>query len=82
MFFAILCRMNKLLAVLGSIAGIALTIASFVYFITPAKTLPDFMPGHNVTVERVHYEHGVAALLLAVAAFVFASFQSGTKSEH
>lgn len=74
--------MNKLLAVLGSIVGIALTIASFIYFITPAKTLPDFMPGYDVTMERVHYEHGVAALLLAVGVFVFASFQSATQSEH
>jgi len=28
---------------------------------------------------RVHYKHGVAALLLAVVSFIFASFQSGQR---
>ncbi len=73
--------MNKLLAVLGVLAGLFFVVASVFYFLTPANMLPSFMPGFDAMMTRIHYKHGVAALLLAAAAFIFASFQSGQRMD-
>ncbi|MDP3778597.1 MAG: hypothetical protein Q8R30_00935 [bacterium] len=73
--------MNKLLAVLGVLAGLCFVVASVIYFLTPANALPQFMPGFDATMTRVHYKYGVAALLLAAVSFIFASFQSGQRMD-
>jgi hypothetical protein len=35
------------------------------------------MPGFDPTMTKTHLKHGIGALLLGLAAFVFAWFQSG-----
>jgi hypothetical protein len=45
-----------------------------VYFITAAKSLPAFMPGHQAHVTRHHVKHGIAMFGLALLALVGAWF--------
>lgn len=72
--------MNKGLVWLGGIIGLLLIVAAFVYFTTPASALPGFFPGHEVGLSKVHYKHGIGALLLGLVCFAFAWFQSGKKT--
>ena len=71
--------MNKVIVWLVGIIGLLLLIAAYVYFTTPANALPAFLPGHDVTLNKTHYKHGIGALFLGLACFAFAWFQSGKK---
>lgn len=68
---------KKLLAIIAVILGIIFLIAAVIYFITPAKSLPLFLPGYDAGITKTHFKHGLGALILALAAFAFAWFQSG-----
>jgi len=61
--------------------GILLIVVAVVYFVTTADSLPSFFPGHvsanSSEAGHHHTKHGIAALVLALACFVFAWFQSG-----
>lgn len=72
--------MNKGLVVVSVLVGIVFLVIAGVYFMTPANHLPSFFPGFDSTVTKAHYKHGIGALGLAVATFIFAWFQSGKKS--
>jgi hypothetical protein len=61
------------------IIGVLLLIVGIVYFIEPAKSLPGFFPGHAAHSNHHHVKHGIAAIVLALAAFAFAWFQSGPR---
>ncbi len=71
--------MNKALIALAVIVGIALIIAGVLYFITPARFLPSFFPGYDRALMTHHYKHGIGSVLLGIACFIFAWFQSGKK---
>ncbi len=71
--------MSKPVVLLAVIVGLLLLVCSAIYFIEPAKLLPAFFPGHDVSISRHHYTHAVGTLILGVGAFVFAWFQSGSK---
>jgi hypothetical protein len=62
------------------IAGIVLLVLAALYFIDSADALPSFMPGHEAGSAHHHIKHGIAALILAVGAFIFAWFQTGGPS--
>jgi NADH:ubiquinone oxidoreductase subunit 5 (subunit L)/multisubunit Na+/H+ antiporter MnhA subunit len=66
------------------ILGVVLVIVAIVYFVEPAHSLPSFFPGHvsasNSEASHHHTKHGIAALVLALACFAFAWFQSGPKT--
>ena len=70
---------SPLLVTLGVVLGIIFLITAYVYFSREAQNLPSFFPGHTAGLTTVHTKHGIAALLLAVASFVAAWFQSGPK---
>lgn len=72
--------MNKPLVIAVIAIGVLLLICSAIYFIEPAKSLPAFFPGHDVSLAKHHYKHGIGALILGAGCFVFAWFQSGKKS--
>ncbi len=59
------------------IIGIVLIVVAVIYFVEPAKSLPfpGFL-GHEAGSNRHHVKHGIAALLLGLACFVFAWFHS------
>jgi len=72
--------MQKLLVIVAILLGTLFVIAAFVYFSTPASSLPGFFPGHTAGAMTHHYKHGIGSLLLGIACFIFAWFQSGKKS--
>ncbi|MHB8233769.1 MAG: hypothetical protein ACYDHT_03870 [Solirubrobacteraceae bacterium] len=67
------------------ILGALLIVVAIVYFAEPAHSLPSFFPGHvsasNAEASHHHTKHGIAALVVALAAFAFAWFQSGPKAQ-
>ncbi len=65
--------------VLAVLAGIALLVVAIVYWAEPASSLPSFFPGHQAGDSEHHVKHGIAALVLALACFVFAWFKSGPR---
>jgi Na+/H+ antiporter NhaD/arsenite permease-like protein len=66
------------------VLGIVLVVVAIVYFAQPAHSLPSFFPGHvsasNSEANHHHTKHGIAALVVALACFAFAWFQSGPKT--
>ncbi len=65
--------------------GVLLIVVAIVYFVEPAHSLPSFFPGHvSATSSEAghhHTKHGIAALVVALAAFAFAWFQTGPKAQ-
>jgi hypothetical protein len=72
--------MNKLGVTIGVILGVLFVILAVFYWLTPAGSLPSFMPGFIAGSGIIHFKHGLVALILAVLAFVFAWFASGKKA--
>jgi hypothetical protein len=66
-----------------TIVGLLLVAIAVVYFAEPAHSLPSFFPGHvsasSSEAGHHHSKHGIAALVVALACFAFAWFQSGPK---
>ena len=73
--------MNKSLISFAIILGIFFVVVAVMYFMTPAYSLPGFFPGYDAKLTTHHYKHGIGSLLLGVACFIFAWFQSGKKSK-
>ncbi len=69
---------KQLTAGAAILVGLLLLAAAVVYFITPAGSLPGFLPGHEAGVTAPHTKHGILALALAVCAFVAARFFYGS----
>jgi uncharacterized membrane protein HdeD (DUF308 family) len=70
---------RKYLVALAVILGIALIVVGIVYFAEPAKSLPSFFPGHDAGSAHHHAKHGIAAVLVGLACFAFAWFNTGPK---
>jgi hypothetical protein len=64
--------------------GIALLVVAAIYFIQPEHSLPSFFPGHgsatSAEANHHHTKHGIAALVVALACFAFAWFQTGPRT--
>jgi uncharacterized membrane protein HdeD (DUF308 family) len=71
---------RRLIVPAAVIVGVILIVVAIVYFAEPAKSLPSFFPGHQAGSTHHHTKHGIAALVVALAAFAFAWFQSGPKA--
>jgi len=69
--------------ILATLAGVVLIAIAIVYWVEPAHSLPSFFPGHVSATDSEasthHVKHGIAALVLALAAFAFAWFALGPK---
>jgi hypothetical protein len=70
-------RKRRNLIVPAVIVGLVFLIVAIVYFVEPAGSLPSFFPGHEAGSSHHHAKHGIAALVVAAACFIFAWFQSG-----
>jgi len=72
---------NRALIPLAIIVGVILLVIAGIYFAEPARSLPSFFPGHAGTgsseAAHHHVKHGIAAIVVALGAFVFAWFQTG-----
>ena len=68
------------LVILAIILGIFFIAVGIVYFVEPAKSLPfpNFL-GHESGSNHHHTKHGIAAVLVGIACFVYAWFASGPK---
>jgi uncharacterized membrane protein HdeD (DUF308 family) len=66
------------------VLGVVLIVVAIIYFVEPAHSLPSFFPGHvsasDSEAGHHHTKHGIAALVVALACFSFAWFQSGPKT--
>lgn len=63
------------------LAGVVFLVIAVVYFVDTAHALPSFFPGHSAApTSHHHVKHGIAALVVALACFVFAWFQTGPKT--
>jgi uncharacterized membrane protein HdeD (DUF308 family) len=64
--------------------GVLLIVVAVIYFAQPAHSLPSFFPGHvsagSAEANHHHTKHGIAALVVALACFAFAWFQSGPRT--
>ncbi len=64
--------------------GVLLIVVAIVYFAEPAHSLPSFFPGHvsagDAEANHHHTKHGIAAIVVALACFAFAWFQTGPKT--
>jgi Na+/H+ antiporter NhaD/arsenite permease-like protein len=71
------------LVVPAVIVGVLLIVVAVIYFVTPEHSLPSFFPGHtsasSAEADHHHAKHGIAALVVAMACFAFAWFQTGPK---
>ncbi len=72
-------RNDRFLVVAALVLGVVLIVVGIVYFVEPASSLPSFFPGHQAGSSHHHVKHGIAAVLLGAACFVFAWFKSGPK---
>ena len=74
---------RKWLVPLAVILGIAFIVVGIVYFVEPASSLPSFFPGHvsgsSAEAAHHHVKHGIAAILVGLACFAFAWFNTGPK---
>lgn len=65
--------------------GVLLIVVAVIYFVQQAHSLPSFFPGHvsatDAEATHHHTKHGIAALVLALACFAFAWFQTGPKAQ-
>ena len=68
---------NRQLIIPAVVLGVLLIVVAIVYFTSTASGLPSFFPGHQAGSGTHHTKHGIAALLLGLACFVFAWFQTG-----
>ncbi len=72
------------LAIPAVVLGVVLLVVAVIYFVTPEHSLPAFFPGHaaagSAEANHHHSKHGIAAVVLALACFAFAWFQTGPKA--
>lgn len=73
------------LAIPVAILGVVMIAIAIVYFVQPQQSLPSFFPGHSsatdLEAKHHHTKHGIAALVVALACFAFAWFQTGPKTD-
>jgi hypothetical protein len=70
-------KRSPLLVWLAIVVGLALVVVGVVYFAEPARSLPSFFPGHQAGSGHHHVKHGIAAVLVGLACWVFAWFSTG-----
>ncbi len=68
--------MKKIIAWGAGILGIVCVGVAVVYFITPAQSLPSFMPGFDVASAKIHYKHAIGSFVLGLGLFALAWFGS------
>jgi hypothetical protein len=67
--------MNKVLSVIG----VLLVIVAIVYFVFPANSLPEWLPGYDPGLSRIHYTHGAASFVAGAGLLAYAWFRGGKK---
>ena len=65
----------KLVAIVLGLLFLATAVA---YFVIPAGSLPQFVPGFEAGSEHIHAKHGIAALVGGIVLFGFAWYRGRT----
>ena len=73
-------HMKKAQIIIGILLGILFAALAAFYWMTPAGSLPGWMPGFIAGGTEIHIKHGIAALVIALAAFAYAWFGSAKKA--
>ena len=73
-------EMKKTLTIVSVLGGIALALLGALYLITPAGSLPSYLPGFEAGSAHIHLKHGIASIFLALALFAFTWFKSGEQA--
>jgi len=71
-------RIKSIVAVLVGVSFLGLAV---LYWTVPASSLPHSVPGYLADSTKIHFKHGLASLLLALGAFVYAWFSGGRSSQ-
>jgi hypothetical protein len=71
----------RTVTVLLVVLGVALVALAVFYFVTPAGSLPSFLPGHQAGSSHHHTKHGLAVATLAVAAWIGAWFTTSPSNK-
>jgi hypothetical protein len=70
--------MTKPLPLIAGILGVVFLALAALYALTPAGSLPAFIPGYEAGSDHVHMTHALVSLIVALLLFVFAWFQRGS----
>ena len=60
---------------IAGLLGVLFLVLAVVYWLTPAGTLPSFLPGFEPGGDHVHLKHALGSLVAALILFAFAWFQ-------
>ena len=71
--------MYKTINVIAILLGVVCIFLALIYWMMPASALPAYLPGYNPALNTVHFKHGLGALILGLALFVFVWFRTGKK---
>ena len=71
--------MKKPMLWVAVVCGVAFIALAVFYWLTPAGSLPAYMPGFEAGSAHVHFKHGLASLIVALLLFIYAWFQSGSQ---
>jgi hypothetical protein len=72
--------MRKLFLIGLAILGVLFLGLAYIYWTTPAHSLPHYLPGFQADSSKFHFKHGLGALIVGFGAFILAWFGSGKKS--
>ena len=68
--------MSRPLAILALLVGVVFLALAAYYWLTPAGGLPSFLPGYEPGGTGHHLKHAILSLVVALALFALAWFQS------
>ena len=69
----------RILTIVLVVLGVAFIAVAVYYWVTPAGSLPSFVPGHIAGSAHIHVKHGVAALIAGILCVMGAWMLSGRK---
>jgi hypothetical protein len=68
--------MRTIVVPIAVIVGLAFIALAALYWLTPAGELPAFVPGFSPGSTKTHFNHGLGAIVIGLAALAFAWFRN------
>lgn len=72
--------MKKILMIVFALLAVIFLGIAIYYFVTPAGSLPQNVPGYIAGSNKIHTKHGLASLILAIGFGILAWFSSKKKT--
>jgi len=69
----------RALTIVLAVLGVAFIAVAVYYWVTPAGSLPSFVPGYEAASSHVHVKHGIAAFIVGLLCLLGAWMFSGRK---